>query len=178
MLAGPGTGKSTVTAHAFALLKWQGMNVEMATEYAKDKVWERSAHILANQDYVYAKQYKRIKQLEGQVDIVLTDGPLLHSLVYGTDPDLLRLVEARHREFHNLNIFLRRTKKYNPSGRTQTEDEAKQLDKVILDTLESYKIPFVKIEASQSNMPLIVETILSYKNTLEDECTTNSLLPS
>lgn len=100
--AGPGTGKSTVAAHVFALLKWRGMNVEMALEYAKDKVWEESLAVLSNQIYVLGKQIHRVNRLVGQVDIVLTDAPLGHSLYYGkhgTSPEFKAMVleEMRRR---------------------------------------------------------------------------------
>lgn len=36
----PGAGKSTGAAYIFAMLKMQGINAELVTEYAKDKVWE------------------------------------------------------------------------------------------------------------------------------------------
>ena len=40
--AGPGAGKSSMAAGLFAELKFRGVNCELATEYAKDKVWEGS----------------------------------------------------------------------------------------------------------------------------------------
>ena len=58
--AGPGAGKSTMVAHTFAELKWRGINCELVTEYAKDKVWEKSFETLENQFYVSAKQYHRL----------------------------------------------------------------------------------------------------------------------
>lgn len=156
---GPGTGKSTVMAHCFALLKWQGLNVEMATEYAKDKVWEKSSHVLSNQEYVFGKQYKRIKQLQEQVDVVLTDGPILMSLVYHDDEPLRNLVLARNNEFKNINIFLERMKKYNPSGRYQTEQEARDLDFKIWNILKQHTDSTANIPATQEMVPAIVEYI-------------------
>lgn len=137
---GPGSGKSTMTAHVFALLKWDGYNVEIASEYAKDKVWEGSTHVLGNQEYVFGKQYKRIKQLVGQVEIILTDGPLLHSIIYADPEDhvLTDIVVDRYRSFNNLDIFLQRQKKYNPSGRTQTLEEAKEIDERTEQMLKKY----------------------------------------
>ena len=42
LFGGPGCGKSTIAAELFAILKKQGYEVELVTEYAKDKVWEES----------------------------------------------------------------------------------------------------------------------------------------
>lgn len=156
---GPGTGKSTVTAHAFALLKWAGYNVEIASEYAKDKVWEKSQHVLTNQIYIFAKQYKRIKQLEGQVDVVLTDGPLLHTLFYSEDEVLRNLAQQSHDSFNNFNVFLVRRKAYNPSGRTQTEDEARAIDTSIQRMLDLAGQQYTEVEALEENVPKLVDRI-------------------
>ncbi len=40
LLGGPGSGKSTTAADVFARLKWQDINCELVTEFAKDLVWE------------------------------------------------------------------------------------------------------------------------------------------
>lgn len=74
---GPGTGKSTTTAHVFSLLKWKGYNCEMALEYAKEKVWEGSLDVLDDQIYLFGEQYHRIKILENKVDIISCDSPFL-----------------------------------------------------------------------------------------------------
>lgn len=36
----PGAGKSTGAAYIFARLKMLGINTELVTEFAKDKVWD------------------------------------------------------------------------------------------------------------------------------------------
>jgi hypothetical protein len=160
--SGPGTGKSTVTAHVFALLKWRGRNVEMALEYAKDKVWENSLSVLQNQIYVLGKQLHRVNRLVGQVDIVLTDAPLGHSLYYGrydTSPEFKAMVLEEIRRQNSINIFLERTKPYNPAGRYQTAEEAVQVDREIRSMLEDYSIPFFSIPASQDRMIGIADLI-------------------
>ena len=55
MFASPGSGKSTLAAYTFAKLKMLGVNCELVTEFAKDKVWENNNKALANQLYVFAK---------------------------------------------------------------------------------------------------------------------------
>ena len=37
---GPGTGKSVQAAATYCALKKQGLNCELVTEYAKDKLWD------------------------------------------------------------------------------------------------------------------------------------------
>lgn len=38
----PGAGKSTGAAYIFSRLKMLGINAELVTEFAKDKVWENN----------------------------------------------------------------------------------------------------------------------------------------
>lgn len=82
LFSGPGAGKSTMAADIFAKLKRAGVNSELASEYAKDKVWEKSLSILENQIYVFGKQHHRLFRLKSQVDVIVTDSPILLSAIY------------------------------------------------------------------------------------------------
>lgn len=79
----PGAGKSTGAAYIFSKLKMAGINAELVTEFAKDKVWEGSQAVFENQLYMLAKQYFRITRCENKVDVIVTDSPILLSLIYG-----------------------------------------------------------------------------------------------
>lgn len=163
LFAGPGTGKSTMAAHVFALLKWQGVNCELAPEYAKDKTWEKSLGVLAHQQYVFGKQWFRIARLEGQVDVVVSDSPLLHSLVYGAghnSPEFTAYVLSEHERRWNYNVFLERVKPYNPSGRNQDEDEAKVLDRRIRDTLDLVGVDYDTYDGTASNAERIANKVI------------------
>ena len=133
LYGGPGTGKSTAAAAIFAHLKFQGFLCELATEVAKDFVWEKSAHLLSNQIYVFGQQHHRITRLVGQVPIVVSDSPLLHSIIYdsGENPHFAPMVLAEHHKYFNMNVFLERTKAYEPTGRSQTEEQAREIDQKI-----------------------------------------------
>lgn len=154
LYGGPGTGKSTTRAQVFAALKQMGVNAEEAAEFAKDLVWEQRHFTLSQQEYIAAKQIHRVQRLMGQVEVVVTDSPILFSLIYheappeqfarraangeGTvlHPDYVRwdafrsYVRAVHRSWDTLDVFLQRdpTRPYSRVGRNQTEDEAKEID--------------------------------------------------
>lgn len=132
LYGGPGSGKSTGAALLFSKLKNDGVNAELVTEYAKELVWSESMKVLDNQIYVFAKQYHRIHRLLGKVDVIVTDSPILLSLIYGNTSDTFKkLVQEEYRKFDCIDVFLERTKDYNPKGRTQTEEQAVELDKII-----------------------------------------------
>ena len=165
LYGGPGSGKSTTAAGIFSELKMLGLNVELVTEYAKDKVWEKHEAILDNQIYVFAKQYHRLFRLTNQVEVVVTDAPILLSTIYNKDRTLLgtsldTLVVEAYNTFNNVNYFLKRTKKYNPKGRLQTEDEAKELDIQINNMLDRLSIPYDIHEGANEGKHDIVDDIM------------------
>lgn len=132
----PGAGKSTGAAYVFSKLKMQGINCELVTEYAKDKVWEEDTTALNNQAYVFGHQLFRLTKLEGKVDVAITDSPLLLSLIYNNDKKRLgepfnEVVKNCFNSFDNINFFIHRVKPYNPKGRLQTEKESDELSETI-----------------------------------------------
>jgi nicotinamide riboside kinase len=154
LFAGPGCGKSTTAAGLFYTLKNNGYNAELIQEYAKDKVWGEDFKTLKFQPYILGKQLYRQFRLVDQVDIAVTDSPVLFSYIYkglgwveGMDDVVLRQFNL----FNNLNIFLVRNNEvhpYNPKGRTQTEQEAEDLDSKIEDMLRNFNIHYHKILVS------------------------------
>jgi hypothetical protein len=161
LFAGPGTGKSTTMAGVFSELKLRGVNCEMAPEFAKEKVWEGSLGILENQIYIFGKQLHTIHRLLGKVDVIITDSPLLLSLVYGkneTDSFRKFVLEVFNRQ-NNVNYFLERKKAYNPSGRLQTEEQAKGIDRTVYDLLMANDVPFFKIPSCKDSFSVIANDV-------------------
>ena len=126
----PCAGKSATAAFIFSYLKNKGINVELVTEYAKQMVYSKRQDEMANQVYMLAKQHKKMEDIAsyGNVPVVVTDSPLMLGLVYSKHldyfPELAALTCKLHNKYDNINIFVKRTKKYNPSGRNQTEEES------------------------------------------------------
>lgn len=163
LFAGPGTGKSTMASHIFAKLKWSGVDCELIGEYAKQLVWEGSIPKMSNQLYILAKQHNKQWMLGGKVDVIVTDSPILLGPYYdqGRTPHLMDLTLSEFHKFHNINIFLKRKKKYNPNGRMQTLEGAKEIDSHIKAMLDAYQIPYTEIDATEAN----VETVLGMVHT-------------
>ena len=143
LYAGPGNGKSTGAAYIFSKLKMAGVNAELVPEFAKDKVWEGNVKALANQAYVFGKQYFRLSRLEGEVDVIVTDSPLLLGVMYNKDPRLgeefNQVISRVSKSIGDvrLDYFVKRVKPYNPKGRLQSEEESDELSKktkALLDT--------------------------------------------
>jgi ABC-type oligopeptide transport system ATPase subunit len=162
LYAGPGSGKSTTAAGVFTLLKLHGVNVELITEFAKDLTWENRKKTMDNQMYIWAKQYHRIWRVKDQVDVIVTDSPLLLSLIYGegmTD-SFKDAVFDSFKEFENINYFIKRIKSYNPNGRFQTEAESKELDSKIMGLLHKYKLNYDLVNGDKDGINTITRRIL------------------
>lgn len=162
LFGGPGTGKSTTAAGVFSELKQRGFNAELVTEYAKDRVWDKHFAALDNQIYIFGKQYHRIHRLLGQVEVIVTDAPLLLSLYYGdknTPESFKQLVRDIHGRLINMNVFLNRKKEYNPVGRMQTEEQARDVDGYLGKILDSEKVNYIRVDADRSAINKIADIV-------------------
>ena len=145
LFGAPGAGKSTGAAYIFSKLKLAGINAELVTEFAKDKVWEESKAVFENQAYIFGKQYFRISRLKDKVDVVITDSPLLLSSFYNSDKEVLgeefdALVSKVFKSYKSFNVFIRRVKPYNPKGRFQTEAESDELSRELIGFLNNHDV--------------------------------------
>lgn len=162
LLGGPCTGKSTLAAELFSSLKKIGVECELVMEYAKDKVWEESFHTLDNQIYVFGKQLHRMWRLKDKVDVIVTDSPLLLSMLYDKKKSktLRKLVIEQYNEFDNLTYFIKRNFEYNENGRYQTEKEAKDLDEKLLKMLNSVDIDFWVVNNDEETKNKIIDDVI------------------
>lgn len=162
LYGGPGTGKSTVCAAVFAELKWNGINCEMAREYAKDIVWEESFRRLENQIHIFGEQQHRLHRLIDKVDVVLTDSPLLLSLVYGMrmSAAFKGVVLDTYNSFNNYDIYLEREKPYHQAGRVQNEQQAREIDDIVYHMLNAHGISFHTHTANRLGVQTITDKII------------------
>ena len=162
LLAGPGAGKSTMAASIFSELKWKGIDCELATEFAKDLVWEERHKTFENQIYIFGKQHHRIFRLMGQVDVIITDSPLLLTSMYDREQrtSLRQLVFGEVNKCWNLNVFINRKKKYNPNGRNQTKRQAKAIDTRLKTFLNDNDVPYIQIEGTHQGVHDVVAAVI------------------
>jgi len=169
LYGGPGTGKSTTASAVFAELKFRGVNCEYVQEYAKDKAWEFGTNhlgvpkVFQAQEYIFGKQHFRLRRCAQDVDVIVTDCPLFLGLIYMPKdfpiPSLRTAIREAYDMYDNLNVFLVRNKPYNPKGRFQTEDEAKNLDGVIKDMLNTQDVPYHIIDSGREAVDKIINLL-------------------
>lgn len=164
LFGAPGAGKSTGAAYIFSQLKMRGVNAELVTEFAKDKVWEESKAVFNNQAYIFGKQYFRISRCADKVDVVITDSPLLLSVIYNNDPvlgeEFNEVVRKVMNNYNCMNYYLTRTKKYNPVGRFQTEAESDEIADEIHQLLVRENLLFNETTGDIEGYDNIVDDIL------------------
>ena len=127
----PGAGKSWASWYISAKLKQNGFKVEYLPEFAKSKLYEHSEKVFTCEPYIFGKQLYKMHSMSDEVDIIVTDSPIILPHFYEKDEqskELLKQLELYHfNQFNNLNICLMRDHDYKQEGRFQTEDQAEQL---------------------------------------------------
>lgn len=168
----PGAGKSTGAAYIFSQLKLRGVNAELVTEFAKDKVWEESKAVFQNQAYIFGKQYFRISRVQDKVDVVITDSPILLSPFYANDPvlgeEFDRLVTKVSESYDSMNVFIDRTKPYNAAGRFQTEAESDALSKDLHEFLIAHGVSCRHYNGDMNGYNTLVADILDRLNSKKE----------
>lgn len=177
-IGAPGAGKSTLAAAVFAKLKMHGISCELVDEYVKGAVWENRMKIIKNQLYLLAKQYQKIARVSDSVDIIITDSPVVLGIYYNrrNAPDFdfdekifAPLVLNCYNAFNNLNFFVKRHYKYEAKGRYQSEEEAKNMEKELINLNKQYNIKSINVISSEKTADEIAEKLVEYVKNKKEE---------
>lgn len=165
LFGAPGAGKSTGAAYIYATLKMFGYNAELVTEFAKDKAWENNTIALSNQLYVYGEQSYRMSRCKDKVDIIVTDSPLLLSIIYNKDDnirdDFNRIVQSEFDSYNNLNFVIKRSKPYNQCGRLQSPIESESIHNRIIKILDYLNYDYQEIFGDLKGYELITGNVIA-----------------
>ena len=172
LIGSPGTGKSSTSYDLMAKLKWAGVDCEHVSEFAKELVWEERQCTFQNELYIFAKQAHRLFRVNSKVDVIVTDRPLILSCYYEKkygqgDIDFQNVVKKEFNKYENLNIFLKRTKPYNPNGRNQSEEESNEMREEIRSMLIEKDIDFIEMDSSKENIDKILAEVYKKAKELE-----------
>lgn len=151
----PGAGKSTIAAALFYQLKMRKWNVELVTEYTKELILTDDQWNLADELLVFSEKYRRIKKMSS-VDIVITDSPLINSVVYGEKqfgPAASAFYEEVARGFDSLYFAISRTVPYVPLGRMPDEAAAEEAGEGIIENVKRIKAPMWMARGDEQGLP-------------------------
>lgn len=162
----PGAGKSTGSAYIFGQLKMNNISVELVREFVKDKIYEKSEGVFNDQVYILGKQHFRQTNVKGNVDVIITDCPLIVQAYY-TDKykfpyadELRQLVLKLYSLENNINYFVNRDKPYNPDGRFQTEADSDSISSNLKEYLDNLGIEYKEINGNITDYDSVVEDII------------------
>jgi nicotinamide riboside kinase len=169
LIGAPSVGKSVFAGLIFAELKMKNYVTEYIQEYAKHLVWMEDYETIKNQYYISAQQYKILKSVNTKVDIIVTDGALLHGIYYNrTYKDNVSNIEKTEEkikeyinEFENIYIFLERGEfKYEKEGRLHTYEESIKISKEIKELLKELNIVYLEVKSDKSNLSEMIDYII------------------
>lgn len=110
----PSSGKSTLSAELFTLIKKRGYNCELVTEYAKELVYRENLTEIKDQLKILAEQHYRTKVMSNKVDFVISDAAFLSSAVWSKinnsyqneDNTFEKLCVMIHNQYDNMNYYI------------------------------------------------------------------------
>lgn len=143
----------------------KGINAEMVTEYAKDKLWEGATAPFENQAYIFGKQSYRLSKCNNKVDVIITNAPLPLSIFYNCNKEIYtenfeKTVMDVFNYYNNINYLIDRVKPYNPNGRFQTEEESNNLREPICNLLKNQEIEYKIINGDIKGYNKIIDDIM------------------
>lgn len=133
----------------FFIPKDQHLNCEMASEHAKDLVYEKRNKTFKDVLHIFAKQWHRLFLLNGKADYLITDRPLILTKFYSDatakNEELDALVVKSFKLYDNVNILVNRFYLYETEGRNQDAVLADKVQLGIKNDLDEAGIDYVEM---------------------------------
>ena len=153
---GPGSGKSTCADYIFSQLKMHNINAELITEQTKVEAYKQNTEFFENQFYIDGCASYQIKQLFGNVDVIITDSPLRMNYLYALEHNKPKLAEAILEDLEQYkncteNFFIKRPDDFQQEGRIHSEEDSKKIDESIKNMLNEQQINFIETKHNELN---------------------------
>ncbi len=169
IIGGPGCDKSLFSAAIILNLNLRHKTVEMIPDYAKALVWQKDFEALKNQYQIAQRQFQMTELMDGQVQFLVTECSLPQVLYYNEHypENICDVAKTRtkimdwYKQHNNVNILVERgDKKYVHTGRFQDEEQARNIDKALRQTLNYQGMPYTVL-------PPDVDAINAFAHSLE-----------
>ena len=142
----PCSRKTTFATALFTLLKMHKVNCEFISESAKMLTWENRQIPLHDRLYMLGKSSLKLSILNGKVDAVVNEGPILTNLLYSKplNEDIIKVHLQKYKEFDNIDFFLHRIDPLGTEGRNETsEKQVDGMENDLRDILDNCGINYV-----------------------------------
>lgn len=166
LMGAPGSGKSTLAAYVYAMLKDDGIDGELVTEYIREHVNKhKKVPSITFQSIVYERQVEKEKILPENLNFFVTDSPHILSYIYASlyidykDADQVELLGDLYLKFlreskdaYDLLYVLEHNHppKMDDGVRYQTSKEMKILKKGIPNFLDMHKVKYRVLDKDTS----------------------------
>lgn len=163
-----GVGKSTAALGTSYELKKLSLSVEYVQEFAKDLVYNGLlGKYIPNQSYIIAEQYKRIYDLLGQVDYVVTDAGLEITALHSSNEDKIveDLAWYLRTKVKQVTIFIERDEEnvpYETKGRTESEAESRMFSKKLEKYLQENNAKYIKVKGTDEAIKVALQVVKEY----------------
>lgn len=162
LIAGPCSGKSTISAELFARLKKMGIKCELVPEFIKEEIYKENKTIINRQITIFGNQYYSIINKLGKVDCIIEDGSFINNIIYNCEdnPEFNALVISEYKKLNNLTFFIDRgTIPFETYGRIHDKEQSYELDNKIKEVFDRYDCEYIIVE-SRDAVDKIVPIVL------------------
>lgn len=167
---GPGSGKTTVAAEVFSILKENGYEVENVSEFAKELVWEGRNEAFNDRLYMHGEQNHRLMQMNGKLDYIITDSPLFLTAIYNSyylkdkfPKSYNEMIDTVTLEtlklYNNKTYLLERDTDYKTIGRREDKHTAAKIDELIVEYLNNNNIEYKKLSLKTAAKSIIKDLL-------------------
>jgi hypothetical protein len=169
VIGGPGSDKSVITSAIVLYLKLREKSVEVIPDFAKSLVWQQNFEVLKNQYFIAQRQHEMLGLLDGQIQYLITECALPQVLFYNENylDNICDIGKTRtqilewHKQYNNINIFVERgDRKYIRTGRFQDEDQARAIDRGLIELLDREALPYTRLPADVDVINAFAATLL------------------
>jgi len=174
LFGGSGLGKSTTAALIFGEMKLQGKHCELVREFVKEWAWEGRKIQPGDQKIIFDNQLAREKIYYNKLDYIVTDSPLVLGPIYqkfytGKDSiadDVFNTLKTNEQNgVVYMNFLLKRNKPFDPRGRYETEEQAREVDDYVEAYLKNKSIPFHTVMSDdRERVHEIIEKVIQRGN--------------
>ncbi len=183
LIGAPGSGKSTLAAYVYAMLKDEGLEGELVTEYIREYMNKhKKVPSITFQSVIYERQLEKEKILPKHLDFFVTDSPHILSYIYAglyidyNDNDQIELLNDLYMKFlrnsrtaYDLVYVLEHNHIPNMDDgvRYQTSKEMKTLKKYIPIFLDMHQVEYSLLDKEVSTKDRATKVVKDIKELLE-----------
>jgi hypothetical protein len=169
IIGGPGCDKSLITSAIIVFLKLREKTIEVIPDFAKSLVWQQNFEVLKNQYFIAQRQFEMLSLLDGQVQFLITECSLPQVLYYNENyldnicdiDKTRRQILEWYNQCNNINVFVERgDRKYIRTGRFQDEEQARAIDRGMLELLDRESLPYTVLPSEVTSVNGFAATLI------------------